>query len=157
MAEAFGPRLGQDSASTGRVRGPLYDRPLPRRSARLGASTFVQNPSGFVFFHENLRATQLLRADELQSGRLCGGALTSHTHRVSARHSRLFHAGGPRTIKVYHNVRRRAMSHIEHFVTEDECPKNATSPSSRIRSRSRPSCHTTVSVEHEVLRRPAER
>ena len=42
MAEAFGPRLGLDSASTGRARGPLYDRPLSRRSARLGASMVAE-------------------------------------------------------------------------------------------------------------------
>ena len=43
MAEAFGPRVGQDSASTGRVRGPLYDRPATTRSARLAASMVARN------------------------------------------------------------------------------------------------------------------
>ena len=47
----------------------------------------------------------------------------THTDRRSARHSRLFHAGGLRTIKVYHNVRRRAMSQNEDFVTEMNVPK----------------------------------
>ena len=43
MAEAFGPRVGQDSASTGRARGPLYDRPATTRSARLAASMVARN------------------------------------------------------------------------------------------------------------------
>ena len=46
---------------------------------------------------------------------------------MSVPDSRLFHAGGPRTTGGTSNVRRRAMSQHEDFVTGDECPKNATS------------------------------
>ena len=55
-------------------------------------------------------------------------AACTHTDRVSARHDRFFYTGGLRAAGWPHNVRRRAMSQNERFVTGDECPKNATSP-----------------------------
>ena len=109
--------MGRPDDRTARSSAPLH---AARRTE--GAGPFIEEEREKRRKVEKLRLPQFFSSDALQCTERTLVRRTD-TDRVSACHSRLFHSGGTRTTGGTHNVRRRAMSQNEDFVTEMNVPK----------------------------------